>query len=71
MQAQLKVAIQDAKSKQMAYRVSVSVNRWLIKLVGSSMSQSTDKNETTTGDSQQTVPTSELRAIIAEVLKNP
>ena len=35
------------------------------------MLQSADKNKTTMGDSQQTVSTSELRAIIAEMLKNP
>ena len=46
------------------------MNRWLKKLVGSSKSQSTDKNETTMGDSEQTVPTSELRVTIAaEMLK--
>ena len=33
------------------------------------MSQSADKNETTTGDSEQTVPTSELRATIAKMLR--
>ena len=33
------------------------------------MSQSADKNETTMGDSEQTVPALELRAIIAEMLK--
>ena len=44
------------------------MNRRLIKLVGS-MLQSADKNETTTGNSEQTVPASELRATIAEMLK--
>ena len=45
------------------------MNRWLIKLVGSSMSQSTNKNETTTENSEQTVPASELRVTITEMLK--
>ena len=45
------------------------MNRWLIKLVESSMSQSADKNETIMGDSEQIVPASELRAIIAKMLK--
>ena len=33
------------------------------------MSQSADKNETIMGDSEQIVPASELRAIIAKMLK--
>ena len=44
------------------------MNRRLIKLVGR-MSQSADNNEITTGDSEQTVPASELRATIAKMLK--
>ena len=37
--------------------------------IGGSMSQSRDKNKSATGDSQQTVPASELRVTIAEMLK--
>ena len=44
----------------MAYRV----------LIGSSMSQSGEKNESTTGGSEQTIPASELRATISKMLKD-
>ena len=46
-----------------------SVNRRLIEFNWSSMLQSGDKNESATGGSEQTVPPSELRATIAEMLK--